>query len=93
MSKTYTTHEPDAVAHVDGTTLYSIRSFWERHPGAWPSEGALRFLIGARRDELRNAGAVLSPPGVQKLLIDERKFLAWLRGEYVRTPTARRGAA
>ena len=74
-------HEHAAVARGDGTTLHSIRSFWERHPGAWPSEGALRFLIRTKREELRTAGAILSPPGIHRLLIDERRFLAWLRRE------------
>ena len=93
MSKTNITRKSHIVARYDGTTLHSVRSFCERHPGAWPSEGALRFLISTRRGELRNAGAVLSPPGVQKILIDERKFFAWLRGECVRRATAKREAA
>ena len=81
MPNPRTIQRPVALLRGDGTTLHSIRSFWERHPGAWPSEGALRFLIHARRDELRKAGAVLVPPRVDKVLIDENKFVAWLRNE------------
>ena len=80
MPNPRTIHKPVAAPRDSGTTLHSIHSFCARHPGAWPSEGALRFLIGTRRDELREAGAVLTPSGVHKVLIDENRFLAWLRG-------------
>ena len=86
MSKSSSITDCCGVEQDDATTLHSIRSFWVRHAGAWPSEAALRFLIRSKRKELLVVGAVLSPPGIHRLLIDERRFLGWLRGD-TRHPT------
>jgi len=60
--------------------LYRPHQFHERHPAFHPR--ALYNLVQqAEANGLAEAGAVIRSPRFRALLIDEERFLDWLRGQ------------
>lgn len=58
------------------TQLYTVRQFSKRHQ--WISESGLRWLLFNRKSNgLEKSGAIIMLG--RKLLIDEAKFLGWVR--------------
>jgi hypothetical protein len=58
-------------------SFHTVRQFSERFP-AW-SEGSLRWLIfNATQNGLAESSALIRQGG--RVLIDEERFIAWVRG-------------
>ena len=58
------------------TQLYTVRQFTQKH--TWITLGGLRWLLFNRKfNGLEKSGAIITIG--RKLVIDEQKFLAWLR--------------
>jgi hypothetical protein len=57
-------------------SFYTVKQIAMRHPAF--TESSLRNLI-AKSDKNGFDKCVFRPPGVQKVLIDETRFEAWIR--------------